>query len=73
MGNRLGQVRPDGMWKLVFYQREGLRVVVDRSGPWLPSRQAAKAWADFFVSEGYHVALHSQDGQIERLSAGIPG
>lgn len=48
-------------------------MVVDRSGPWLPSRQAAKAWADFFLSEGYHVALHSQDGQVERLSPGIPG
>lgn len=73
MGNRLGTVRPDGMWKLVFYKRKGLRVEVDKSGPWLPSRQAAEAWAQFFLNEGYHVGLQSQDGVVERLSAGLPG
>lgn len=73
MGNRLGTVRPDGMWKLVFYKRVGLRVEVDRSGPWLPGRGAAEAWARFFLDQGYHVALQAQDGTIEKLSAGIPG
>ena len=73
MGNRLGTVRPDGMWKLVFYKRKGLRVEVDKSGPWLPSRAAAEAWAQFFLGEGYHVGLQSQDGAVERLSSGLPG
>lgn len=73
MGNRLGTVRPDGMWKLVFYKRVGLRIEVDRSGPWLPSRGAAESWARFFLDQGYHVGLQSQDGVVEKLSAGIPG
>ncbi len=73
MGNRLGTVRPDGMWKLVFYKRVGLRVEVDRSGPWLPSRAAAESWAHFFLAQGYHVGLQAQDGGVERLSAGLPG
>jgi hypothetical protein len=73
MGNRLATVRPDGMWKLVFYKRVGLRVEVDRSGPWLPSRATAESWARFFLGEGYHVGLLSQDGKVERLSPSLPG
>ncbi len=72
MGNRIGTVRPDGMWKLVFFERTGMRIQVDRSGPWLPSRHAAEQWARFFVNEGYHVALQSQDGKLERLTPIIP-
>lgn len=72
MGNRLSDVRPNGMWKLVFFSRRGLRVEVDRSGPWLPSRSAAEAWAQFFLQAGHHVGLQSQDGRLERLSAGLP-
>ena len=73
MGNRLGTARPDGMWKLVFYERKGMRIVVDKSAPWLPNRAAAESWAQFYMRQGYHIGLQAQDGRIERLSEGLPG
>ncbi|MBH9551953.1 hypothetical protein I7X43_03730 [Inhella sp. 4Y17] len=72
MGNRLGTARPDGMWKLVFYERNGLRMRVEKSAPWLPNRAAAEQWAQFYMRQGYCVGLQSQDGRVERLSKGLP-
>lgn len=73
MGNRLSPaVRPDGMWKLVFFERKGLRVVTDRSGPWLPGRDVALSWAQFFQREGHNVALLAQDGTLEKLGPSLP-
>lgn len=73
MNKRLDATHPEGMWKVVFYERAGRRIQIDRSGPWLPNRSAAQAWADYFLREGYHVALQSQDGKLDRLAPGLPG
>lgn len=73
MSGRMDTVRPDGMWKLVFYERAGMRVQVDRSAPWLPNRAAVEKWAQYFSGAGYHLALMSQDGKVVRLSKGLPG
>lgn len=73
MGNRLGTAHPAGMWKLVFYERTGMRLSVDRTAPWLPSRAVAESWAQFYIRQGYHVALQAQDGTLEKLSPGLPG
>ena len=73
MGNRLGTARPDGMWKLVFYERTGRRMTVDKSAPWLPSKAAAQSWAQFYIRQGYFVGLQAQDGSVERLTPGLPG
>ena len=66
-----------GMWRVIFYERvgsrvNGPRVKVDRSGPWLASKQAATEWAQWFEHLGYCVALQSQQGNLERLFAGLP-
>lgn len=73
MGNRLDKLRPDGMWKLVFYERTGMRITMDKTAPWLPSRAAAQSWAEFYIRQGYHVGLQAQDGKIEKLCEGLPG
>lgn len=73
MGNRLDNLRPDGMWKLVFYERTGRRITLDKSAPWLPSKAAAQSWAEFYIRQGYHVGLQTQDGKIEKLCDGLPG
>ncbi len=74
MGNRpASALRPDGMWKLLFFERNGLRVRVDRSAPWLPGREAALTWAQYYRAAGYHVALQSQDGKVEALGPRLPG
>ncbi len=57
----------------MFYERRGHRVEIDRTGPWLPSKQLALTWAQWFESNGYHVALQAQTGGVERMSAGLPG
>lgn len=62
-----------GMWRIVFYERRGPRVHVDRTGPWLPSKRKAQQWASWFGSIGYKVALQDQSGGLERLSPGLPG
>lgn len=62
-----------GMWRVVFVERRGYRLHVDRTGPWLPSKTQARQWADWFKSQGYHVALQDQAGGMERLCAGLPG
>ena len=60
------------MWRVIFFERVGSRVVVDRSGPWLVSKNAANGWAAWFENLGYCVALQSQQGLVERRFAGLP-
>jgi len=62
-----------GMWRVVFYERRGYRVQMDRTGPWLPNKKLAQQWAQWFGERGYHVALQDQGGGLERLSPGLPG
>lgn len=62
-----------GMWRVVFYERRGSHVFVDKSGPWLPGKSKAKLWADWFAQQGYHVALQDQSGSLEKLHQGLPG
>lgn len=62
----------EGMWRVVFYERKGYRVEVDRTGPWLPNKTMAQHWADWFGARGYHVALQDQSGLLQRISAGLP-
>lgn len=64
---------PTNMWRVVFYERRGNRVHQDRTGPWLPEKQLAKNWADWFKERGYHVALQDQNGGLEKMYPGIPG
>ena len=71
--NRFDQPVSSGMWRVIFYERKGNRVVVDRTGPWLPNKQLARSWAGWFGERGYHVALQDQVGGLERLSVGLPG
>ena len=61
-----------GMWRVVFYERRGYRIHMDRTGPWLPSKSQAQHWANWFGQLGYHVALQDQMGGMERLSPGLP-
>lgn len=61
------------MWRVVFYDRRGGRVHVDRTGPWLPTKQLAQQWANWFGALGYHVALQDQGGELERRKLGLPG
>lgn len=63
---------PTNMWRVVFYERRGNRVHMERTGPWLPDKQLARNWADWFFERGYHVALQDQNGQLEKLAAGLP-
>lgn len=70
--NRLDGSMSAGMWRIVFYERRGNRVVVDRTGPWLPTKTLARNWAGWFGELGYNVALQDQAGTLERLSAGLP-
>jgi hypothetical protein len=63
----------NGMWRVVFYERRNNRVQMDRTGPWLPSKQLAQQWAQWFCERGYHVALQDQSGGLEKLSQGLPG
>jgi len=70
--NRLDRNSTTGMWRVVFYDRKGHRIEVDRTGPWLPTKQQAQNWANWFASHGYHVALQGQGGALERLSTGLP-
>jgi hypothetical protein len=60
------------MWRVIFFERAGPRVVVDRSGPWQVSKNAANDWAAWFENRGYCVALQSQQGLVERRFAGLP-
>jgi hypothetical protein len=74
MMNRLDQASiTTGMWRVVFYERRANRMRVDRSGPWLNSKDLALQWASWFGARGYHVALQDQSGELERLSIGWPG
>ena len=70
--SRLDRNISSGMWRVVFYDRKGNRVEIDRTGPWLPTRQQAMNWAQWFETHGYHVALQAQGGGLERLSYGLP-
>lgn len=60
------------MWRVVFYERRQNRVQMDRSGPWLPQKQLAMNWAQWFAEQGYFVALQDQAGTLERLHQGLP-
>jgi hypothetical protein len=71
--NRFDQGVSTGMWRVIFYERIGNRVQMDRTGPWLPSKKLAQHWANWFEERGYHVALQDQQGGLERISAGLPG
>lgn len=62
----------NGMWRVVFYERRGYRVHLDRTGPWLPNKKIAQQWAHWFGGQGYHVALQDQSGGMERLTPGLP-
>ncbi|MET0518684.1 MAG: hypothetical protein ABW005_07600 [Burkholderiaceae bacterium] len=70
--NRLGHDVSSGMWRVVFYERKGNRVQMDRTGPWLPEKKLALLWAQWFGERGYHVALQDQFGSLEKLSSGLP-
>ncbi|HEY1091746.1 MAG TPA: hypothetical protein VGE47_11680 [Burkholderiaceae bacterium] len=61
------------MWRLVFYERRGNRIELDRSGPWTPDKKKAQGWANWFVGLGYFVGVQNQAGAVERLRAGLPG
>lgn len=63
---------PSNMWRVVFYERRGNRIHMDRTGPWLPEKHQAKSWAGWFQERGYHVALQDQNGQLEKLNPGLP-
>jgi len=71
--NRFDQGVSTGMWRVIFYERVGNRVQIDRTGPWLPSKTLAQSWAGWFGERGYHVALQDQGGGTEKISAGLPG
>jgi len=60
------------MWRVVFYERRQNRVQMDRTGPWLPQKQLAMNWAQWFAEQGYFVALQDQAGTLERLHQGLP-
>ncbi len=60
------------MWRVIFFERVGPRVLVDRSGPWLTSKNTANDWAAWFENLGYCVALQSQQGSLERRFTGLP-
>lgn len=62
-----------GMWRVVFHERRGHRVHVDKTGPWLPSKKMAEQWACWFTSQGYCVALQDQTGAVEKQYHGLPG
>lgn len=62
-----------GMWRVVFYERRGNRVQMDRTGPWLPNKKLAEQWAYWFGERGHHVALQDQSGGVEKVSQGLPG
>ncbi|MDN3919210.1 hypothetical protein [Roseateles violae] len=70
--NRFDQGVATGMWRVIFYERVGNRVRLDRTGPWLPTRRLAQQWADWFLQRGYHVALQDQSGGLDRISNGLP-
>lgn len=61
------------MWRVVFYERRGNRVQMDRTGPWLPNKKLAEQWAHWFGERGHHVALQDQSGSMEKVSQGLPG
>jgi hypothetical protein len=63
---------PSNMWRVVFYERRGNRVHVDRTGPWLPEKRLATHWAHWFCERGYHVALQDQTGELEKINPGLP-
>ena len=46
---------PSNMWRVVFYERRGNRVHMDRTGPWLPEKSHARQWADWFKEQGVEV------------------
>lgn len=72
-GSSAGTAGASNMWRVVFYERRGCRVQIDRTGPWLPKRQFAQEWARWFKAQGYFVALQDQFGTEERFSQGLPG
>ena len=73
MVNGFDQTLGTGMWRVVFYERKGNRVSMDRTGPWLTTKKLALHWAHWFGERGHHVALQDQAGALERLSVGLPG
>ena len=73
LNNSFNQTVSNGMWRVVFYERRANRVIVDKTGPWLPTKKLALEWANWFGALGYHVALQDQFGDLERLSIGLPG
>lgn len=60
-------------WRVVFYHREGSRLVQDRKAPWHPDHATAMRWAYYFQELGYFVAVQSSTGTTERLTQGLPG
>jgi len=73
MMNGFDQGPVGGMWRVVFYERKGPRVSINRTGPWLPHKKLALNWASWFSERGHHVALQDQAGGLERMSVGLPG
>jgi hypothetical protein len=73
LNNSFNQSLSKGMWRVVFYERRANRVLMDKTGPWLPTKKLAQEWANWFGALGYHVALQDQFGELERLSIGLPG
>ncbi len=66
------QTNSTGMWRVIFYERRGRRLHVNRSAPWLPSKDLAQRWATWFQEHGYVVALEDQFGGLQRMSVGLP-
>lgn len=71
--NNFSQTASASMWRVIFYERKGRRVHINRSAPWLPSKDLALRWAVWFHERSYVVALEDQFGDLERLSIGLPG
>jgi hypothetical protein len=71
--SNFNQTSSTGMWRVVFYERKGRRLHVNRSAPWLPSKELAQRWANWFEERGYIVALEDQFGGLERKCFGVLG
>ena len=73
MVNGFDQALGTGMWRVVFYERRGNRVAMNRTAPWLTTKKLALSWANWFSERGHCVALQDQAGGLERVSVGLPG
>ena len=71
--SNFSRVTSGAMWRVIFYERQGRRLHINRSGPWLPTKELAQRWAAWFHELGYVVALENQFGDLERMSIGLPG